>query len=507
MRRALAVCGVTLFLLTIAGCNGPGAAPAPSPSDTVDPHLHWSEDALAYGGGHDHTNATHHQNLSTPNFEIVGYDPLVSEATGRTNGGHFCGDAQPTPDGRRIAAVESRNVGGFVVADVTDPAAPEYLGEFIMPQSRVYDLAVVPDGRNVLLVTTPMTPPSPLGGPPPPPVWWRSACAEEPVPLTSLGQDNVPRDSSLILVSIADPHAPTVVDQRPIAVEGHSVYSTIIDGRTWVLATVISPTSWHYQFYEIVTAAGQSRLNYLSTYAFPPPADGSLELVSGHDGWIAKHPGTGQTLAYLAGGLELHVLDLADPLRPQLLSRWSDYSAARAGSTGSLHSVTPMTQMWGDQHYTLLGPEFGSHPSDQPSGTVWLLDTTDPAAPFEVGAWTLPHDVEWTGEYMFSNHYFTIHNQTAFVSMYHGGVWAIDLSDATPENYTLFPSVGVFLPDRASPHPPLEITRWTPTVEDVIAFEDGSIVVFDGNSGVYVVRYDEARPMKPPEPWPVPAVA
>jgi hypothetical protein len=135
-----------------------------------------------------------------------------------------------------------------------------------------------------------------------------------------------------------------------------------------------------------------------------------------------------------------------------------------------------------------------------------VLDTTDPTKPFAVGAWTLPHEVEWSDVYMFSNHYFTYSGRTAFVSMYHGGVWAVDL--APVENATelvMLPTVGVFMPDRDSPAPPETMLRWAPTVQEVFAFEDGTLMAFDGSSGLYTFRFDASRPAPAPEPWSIPA--
>lgn len=502
-------------LLALSGCLGArleAATDLAGESFLADPA--WALRALASGEGHDHASTGEHANLSTPNFDVVGYDPLVSTTLGATAGGHYCGDAQAAPDGRRIAAVESRVVGGFVFADVTDPTHPRWLGELILPTTRVYDLAVVPDGRHVALVTT-----DEFGAGPPVPgaapdgILWRSSCAPDRlVPLRpNAAEDPLPRPSSLLLVDLTDTAQPRIIDQRPIPTAGHSVFSTRLDGRLLLLVTVTASFGRYYQFYEVLETPLGGRLNLLSTYPVSVPLGvpaptvppRTPRLSQGHDGWIAKHPRTGQTLAYLAGGTELTLLDVGNPYLPRFVGRWSDWAPEHSAYTGQLHSVRPLDETWAGRHYTLLGPEFAGHPGPRPSGTLWVLDTTDPTRPLEVGAWTLPHDPVWNGTYMFSNHYFTVHGRTAFISMYHGGVWAVDLSAVRPDRFVLLPSIGVFLPDRASPHPPASPQRWTPTVEDVIAFSDGAIVLFDGNSGLYVVRFDPSRPAAAPTPWPI----
>jgi len=372
----------------------------------------------------------------------------------------------------------------------------------------VYDLAVVPDGKHVVLVTTeprgaPALPPLPLVGGAGPDLAWRPCGA--PSFRAVAGEDLIPRPSSIILVSIEDPADPRVIDQRPLAAAGHSVMSAVIDGRVWLLVAAHAQGYYHYEFHEIAPTPAGTKLRLLSTWVSDDHDAGRpvQEALGGHDGWIAKHPGTGAVLAYVSTSYGFAILDLKDPHQPKRVGYWSDWTPERRAYAGQTHSLLPMSALWDGRHYTLLGPEFGSRPGPNPSGTVWMLDTTDPSRPTPVGAWILPVEVEWTGTYMFSNHYFSVHNRTLFASMYHGGVWAVDLDAGTKGSFALLPSIGVFVPDLVSPAPPDANARWAPTVEDVIAFADGTIVLFDGTSGLYAVRFDASRPMPAPDPWPI----
>jgi len=497
-----------LLALVLSGCAG---TQAPAPGSGFDPY--WSERALPYGPGHDHADASQHRNLSTPNFDVVGYDPLLSPYYGgRTAGGYLCGDASRVADGRRIAAVESRSDVGFALADVTDPARPVWLGELVMKTTHVYDVVVVPDGRHVVLVTSQLYPdqvaPSLLAsagvesG-----LEWRDACANHAVPVRwAAEEDPAPRPMSVLLVDIQDPHNPTIIDQQPLAGYGHSAFSIILDGRTWVMVTTEGPQpeTSAYEFYEVASTPAGARLSLLSTYKPMDRADAPGKVgPGGHDGWLHKHPVTGKTVAYIAGGDLFGILDLTDPRTPTLIGSWTDAVPGRPGPVANFHSVFPLPALRDGRHYTLLGPEFGDHPLDTPSGILWVLDTTDPADIFEVAAWTLPHEAEWSGTYMFSNHYFSVVDQTAFISMYHGGVWAIDLSPIGRASFVSLPSIGVFLADRSPPQPSAQVHRWYPTHEEILALDDGHLVTYDSNTGLYVLAFDASRPAPGPTPWPI----
>lgn len=530
MPRASAL--LALLGLVLAGClagpaddgdedrAGGDAAAAPG----------WSERALA--SGHDHADPAVHAGLTTPNFRILGHDPLVSEDYGTTVQGNLCGDATSTRDGRRLAVVETRGDVAFSLVDVTDAAAPKRLGELVMRTTKVYDLAVVPDGRHVVLVTaqhrTPDNPPAGLEVPLPPDaegaLWWRSPCAPggmgawHPVRAAAHatgsgpGDDLVPRPASILLVSIEDPAAPAIVDQRPIAGLGHGVSAADVDGETWIVAAALGCTvaagcpshAQSFHFYGLLETPLGARLDLRSVYTLPATEE---VLNEGHnDAWVSKHPLTGQTLAWLAAWDHgLLVLDLEDPRQPRLVGRWNDHDPAQGpDDSGSIHSAFPFPQAaWDGRHYTVVGPEIIGHPTVLPTGIVRVLDTTDPAKPAEVGAWTFPHDVVWEERLQFSTHYLSAHGRTAFVSAYHGGVWAIDLSGVRPGNWTNLPSVGVFMPVGTSPAPPERPMRWAPTLEEALVFDDGTLVTFDSNTGLYAFAFDEGRPALPPAPWPL----
>ncbi|MEA3136127.1 MAG: hypothetical protein QOC71_408, partial [Thermoplasmata archaeon] len=89
-------------------------------------------------------------------------------------------------------------------------------------------------------------------------------------------------------------------------------------------------------------------------------------------------------------------------------------------------------------------------------------------------------------------------NGTLFVSMYHAGVWAADFSK---ENWPDLPSVGVYLPSEEPAGEPHRAGQ-APEVLEVLALGGSDLLVFDGNSGAYTLRWHGVSPEVPPAlPW------
>ncbi|PSG97433.1 hypothetical protein BRD56_05090 [Thermoplasmatales archaeon SW_10_69_26] len=516
-----------MLAMGFAGCIGSDELSEAS-TEQDEPVPIWHEQALAFGPSHDHTDPTDHANLSTPNFDVLGYDQLNSSYYGQPAGSYFCGDAKPVDDDRRLAVFESRSQVGFTIADVTDPTDIENLGELVMQTTRIYDLAVVPDGEHVVLVTSearedqldvvPGTDERRHEG-----IAWNSPCTDEPVnPVWSAGEqdetdDPVPRPMSLLVVDISDPEEPVIEEQQPLAGSGHSVYTRNIDGTNWAMVTTtrvpvmgvpeLSENSFSaYQFYRIEDLADRGHAEHVATWKRLPDDDGAQLGPRGHDGRMKIHPKTDEKIAYLAGGDRFTTLDMSNPENPEELGRWEVEGSATPAEEGTLHSAYPLEELWNGTHYTVIGPEHAGHPEGAPTGVIWVMDTTDPTEPEPVGAWTLPAQVNWNGTFQFSNHYLTVVDETLFVSMYHGGVWAVDLSplaDGPPEEdgVLALDSEGVFLPDRDGPAEPAEPGRWAPTFEEVLGQPDGTLVGSAGDQGLVTFAYDDEAPMPAPEPW------
>jgi hypothetical protein len=528
--RALGV--LLLVALFAAGCldgaggDGPGGPRAAKLSFRAD----WAEHALPYSD-HDHYDPLQHRGLSTPNFKELGWDPLISEHYGRSAGGYLCGDSVDTGE-RKLAVVHGIATDiAFELVDVTDPTAPALLGEYVLPRGASRDVALTPDGTHVAIAIS--TPDAQDGnlystaatdeerrldslgiG------YWRSACNEGPIPVTGPAdvarlagnllagpEQEVPWPPGVMLVSIADPKAPTLAGYYTLPVLGaHSVYAGQLQGRTIVIAAVtnLAASASNFWFFEVT----EQGLILMSQYLERLDTAGA-PLINGHnDAVVQEHPITGQPLAYLANWHQgVTILDMTNPNLPMRLSNWNDSPGTANADivqdgTGNVHEAIPIPGLWGGRHYTIVGQEILDRPLATPSGLVTILDTTDPAAPEAVATWTLPVDVVWDESLVFSTHYVSVSNSTVFVAHYHAGVWAIDLSgllDGVVDEADRYPpAVGVYIPSNVSPKPPPDGSYdWTPTVMDANSLGNGLLVVWDCTSGIYLVQYDDSQPAPP----------
>jgi len=509
---------VALLLVSagVAGCLGEDEVDddaTPDDGPAVPANATWAQRAVPHDEDHDHGATEDHANLSTPNFDVVGHDPLVTDYHGETSGGYLC--AETSSQGERDLAVTHGfdNDVAFVLVDVSTPGEPTKVAEMALPYSHTYDVSITPDGNYVAIAVsgtdqgpddganaTPPTPGAPLQA------TYTSACGETQL---SFHQDT-PYQSGVVLVDVSDPASAEIVDYAPQPVLGpHSIFATQTEDDYHILAstTNLEHQASYFTFFNVDELPTGPQLVEHAEYTAQQP-DSQQEgdqppLVNGHvDGWIQPHPVTDQLIGHLAvwnGGY--HLVEITDQ-GVEKLSEWNDYDAsAGAGMTGQIHGALPIAGTWNDTHYTFVGQEVTSRPTDRPTGQIVMMDTTTPEEPEPVARWTLPVDVEFDDSLQFSTHYPALVNQTLFVSLYHGGVWAVDVSpEAGPE----LPTEGVFVPDRVSPQPPnpdRSSFDWTPTVLDVRPLPGGELVVFDATSGVYTVTYDETMDVPSPDPW------
>lgn len=498
--RLKTVIPVVLIIATLAGCLGGPSDPSPAeePAAGLVGPADWAERAVPSDPEHHHDDPAQHRGLSSANFELLGWDPLARSGS-MTMGGGGCGAVNSGGD-RKLAAVAATwdDGQGLAIADVTDPMDPHKVGELSSPQFWFRDAEITPDGRWAVVASFP-TRANGVGLP-------HGARASTPCP------DSVPPAAmaafgGVALVDLSDPTQPVVADFAADAAGGpHSVYANTVDGVTYVMSAnngVPSDAS-RFMFYTVEDGA-------LSPYGVhtlqAPRASAAQPLFNLHtDSWIQKHPVTGQVLAYIANwdsGLVL--LELQGPGLIVPVGAWNDYDPSLGSEmTGQIHSVAVTPELWDGKHYTFAGQEIIARPKDRPTGQMVMLDTTDPTQPVPVARWTLPVDTGiWDNKVtwccLFSTHYVTLVGHTMFISMYHGGVWAIDVTPgAGPE----LPSLGAFIP---SPPDPAYVSPApgspAPFVEEVYALDNGDLVTFDDYGGLYTFRFHPEIPVALPPPW------
>ncbi len=546
---AVALAGI----LILPGClDGPGSSQSAADAKRIGQggigggvkapiQDNWAELLFIFGEGHDHKNFTHHRELTTPNFKVVGHNPLDTDYHGTPSGGYFCSDVS-AKDGRALSVVHSWTSDvAFIISDVTDPMNPEKVGELAMANTHVYDLAISPDQRWVFLATsssgagadsghdptgTGLLPPIPplLGEAPadakrlqPGDITFRDACTGQTKALDGPEQ-GLPFASGIILVDIANPRNPQIADFRFYpAGGGHSIQVEEINGETVGLVSQTAPPGYFVFFKLTASPAGRTIMEPLSVYSFPSPPPAAVPVQvprtpvgvpSGlHDGFIQKHPISNQVLAYLGTAGSVVIVDVTDMRNPVFLARWNEWSVFGEGAPANpfVHEALPIEGTWDGKHYTFIGEECGGRRPNTPTCLLAMLDTTDPANPTFVGGWTLPINFEWSGGLMYSLHYLAYVNRTLFATNYHGGLWAIDVSN--PEAMRTMPSIGVFQPDFLPTEPVFTAAHqynYAPVILDANPLPDGKLVVYDGTSGLYIVEFDATNPAPPPAPWPFP---
>jgi hypothetical protein len=501
MRTPTVLLALLLSIPVLAGCLSTPAAVLETPPTDFSKLTDWAARAVPADPDHLHNRSDQHRGLSSPNMELLGWDP-ATRAGSKSMGGGGCGAVNSGP-GRKLAVFTSvwDNAQGLAVADVTDPANPKKIGELVSPSFRFRDAEITPDGKWAVVANFPVLPR------PTPPLAPRETDAGSDACPAMLPPPAMGVFGGVALIDLRDPTQPRVADFAPDPVGGpHSVFATTIDGTSYVMAAHNGLPSDAGRFWFYTISNGQLMPYGVHTIQ-APRAQTAQPLSNLHtDSWIHKHPKTGQILAYLANwDSGLVILRLDGPGRIVPVGTWSNYDPSQGSEmTGQVHSVEPASTLWDGKHYTFIGQELIGRPKNRPTGQMIMLDTTDPAKPTPVARWTLPvdpgvWDKKTTWCCLFSTHYLELVNQTLFIAMYHGGVWAIDVR---PGHGTELPSLGVFVPN--APDPSYQTPTPTgpaPFVEEIYALDNGDLVTFDDWGGLYTFRFHPEIALPIPTPW------
>lgn len=458
---------------------------------------------------HDHSDREVHKGLSTVNFDLAGWDPLVTGYHGASAGGYYCGEVSVDGD-RKLAVVNSfTSATAIAVIDVTEPDNPIMVGELNLPRTHVYDAAITDDGQFAILATSPLAAISHGDGS------GTKSYTERPVFTDRCGfqyqgpEDELPFASGTLLVDLRTPEVPAVADFVPGPALGpHSVSSQTIDGVTYATASItnlVYSVSYFDVFtVEILPVLDQGKLVPYSAYSANYVTDdvvSGLALLNGHvDATLVKHS-DGRLLGLLAnwdGGLL--IVDFSLPV-PTLVAEYGNSQSSHGASSGSIHTAYVVGEREG-RFLIVIGQEvggsFNQEGNRRPTGQMTLLDIANPEAPEALARWTMPVYIRWSGALHFSTHYPAVVGDVLYVSTYHGGLWAADMRE---ENWPEMPTIGVYIPSTAEGEGPVTDTAYAPYVLDVLALENGNVLTFDG-TGAYSLNFDpEDTRVVPAAPW------
>ena len=208
---------------------------------------------------------------------------------------------------------------------------------------------------------------------------------------------------------------------------------------------------------QILDASDPRKLKVVGTYE-PNPA-------GCHDITFAKAADGDRMLGFCAGGGEVTIWDVTDPLKPATIAH---------GFTPSFfpHAAVPTP----DGEFLVMTDEaFAVHDCvGGATGSVWVYDITTPELPLLVGHWGPQRGAQPVGTY--ASEWCTAHNlnfvgksRQAVISWYTGGTSVVDFED---------------------PSLPTEVAYFRPADTDVWSsyFYDGRIWINDLNRGIDVIK-------------------
>ncbi len=146
----------------------------------------------------------------------------------------------------------------------------------------------------------------------------------------------------------------------------------------------------------------------------------ALHFVSGHQDMTFQYDPLTATpmLSVSFWNLGVRWVDVTQPAAPQEVGSWAGEDSEHWD--GAIH--TAMLFADGDRRIATAIPE-GAQPP-----TVFVFDATDFDNPILLGEWT-PQD-EHGNNSRFSMHNFQVVDSKMYLTMYHGGIWVLDLSNA-----------------------------------------------------------------------------
>ena len=424
---------------------------------------------------HDHTDASLH--TGSHNLDLVAYSSLGVPLG--TQG--FANFVIYPEAGRTLAFVASDGDtrGGFVIADITDPKAVSVVGSYWVDGNNVQEVRVTPDGRFAVL---------------------NVQAIPEPGFFTS---PDGPSDCSVCIqvINVEDRAAPRLVSVLPVELLGtHNMeFYQSADGLDLyfvgqpLAGTNPDPAGNRVGIARFVELpGGNAMLLPIGNLVHDTTNDDGRSFP--HDVTIARHPLTGQDIAYVSwweGGAI--TFDTSTP-QTRLLGEIGRNADPAPSSALAIHWLMqePLARRDG-RVIAWSAPEIGS--LDDGTGVIRAYDVSDPSNLLQLGTWQLPGNLSIEGRYILSPHTAMPDQSTGLLAVahYHAGVWVLDMSDpAAPR------ALGYYLPHGAAKDPYDGPIWWKkPNFSPdgylpnayMARWHDGLLWVSERGTGLYALEY------------------
>jgi hypothetical protein len=396
----------SLLLLVLAGCaaRSPVEGPAPRPELDAAGRIDLAAVAANIGAPvvmeHDHNDASLH--AGGHNVQLVAWSTL-GVRLGDNGFANFV--LHRTAANRTLAfvAVDGDAEGGFTIADVTDPAHIQRVGDYRTAGSGFQEVRVTPDGRHALLNV-------------------------QDVPSRSSPSCTV----CIQVVSVSDPAHPAFESALPVEALGtHNMDVVQYADAVYVFYVGQpadannSPAGNRLGVARLVEANGLAALVPVGSFAHPALLDAGRSFP--HDILVQQHP-DGKRVAYVShwdGGVV--TFDATNPLAVTPLGVNTEQAPSDALA---IHWTTQEPARRHDGRTIVWSaPEIGS--LTKGTGVVRAYDGSDPASLKQIGTWQLPGDLAIEGQFRLSPHTVAPDMATglAAVAHYHAGVWVLDIAD------------------------------------------------------------------------------
>lgn len=458
MSRILAS-ALFVVLVLVAGCTDPASKTGIGGDGGLEGS--WLADALALE--HDHADPAVHTN-GTPNIHPLAYLKWQALLLDKYPAQQY-GEIDVVGDLAFVAALAS----GFAIVDIKEPASPRTLSFATVPPGYVADIKAAEGGNLVLLGMqgSVLTGLRALGVPVPPiPV----AFPVSPYPATK----------GILAYDATDKANPKPAGYVFVDRGCHMLSVMKYGTQTYVYC---APNDDTVQIFRVAHVGPAVAFEPVATWS-PDDLVGQvnykLKPTSGeftHDMTVQKDPITGEPVMLVSHwNLGVYVVDVRDPAKPTTLGRWAGEGATRF--KGALHTSL-MTAINGSRILVTI-PEYANPP------TLFVLNADDPARPTFVSEWAVEPKQEFSYEQavLFSMHNFQLVDDKAYLAMYHGGVWVLNLTDPAHPR-----PVGYTLPRGERPAGGAIIGSLVPLTWDV-AVANGYVYAVDIPTGLHVFKVD-----------------